>query len=125
MGSPSKKSLIAGVAALVILIVASLLFFWERDATRGLERFPATTYFERPANLQGNRYSIDAWIESQLVWREGVGRILEVRLAQENGRVAVFVPAELDRNLYVGQRYRMAVRVQDGGVIYVQNLIKH
>jgi len=125
MRQPSKRLLIVG-AALFVALIATGFFLWSGTARfRGLESFPAATYLESPANLHGNRYLLDAWIESQLVWREDVGRVLEVRSSNGGGKVAVFVPASLDRNLYVGQRYRMDVRVQRGGLIQVQDLKKY
>jgi hypothetical protein len=121
----SKRLLIIVCVLLVALLAAGSFMFLGQKRFRGLESFPATTYLETPANLQGNRYLLDAWIESQLVWREETGRILEVRPANGQAKVAVFVPAALDRNLYVGQRYRMDVRVQRGGLIHVHDLEKY
>ena len=125
MSVTSKKLLIAGCVVGAVLLAAGLFFGMGKGRFRGLESFPSVTYLESPDNLRGNRYLLDAWIESQLVWREETGRVMEVRPASGSGKVADFVPASLNQNLYVGQRYRMDVRVQRGGLIHVQHLEKY
>lgn len=125
MNSSPKRFLVFVIVAVVVLFAGGLFLVLSQGKFRGLEPFPVGTYLESPANLHGNRYVLDAWIESQLVWREAVGRILEVRPADGQPKVAVFVAVSLPQNLYVGQRYRMDVRVKSGGLIYVQDLEKY
>lgn len=125
MTLPLRRYLIPSCILAVALLAGGFFLFFGAGKFRNLEAFPSTTYLESPANLYGNRYLLDAWIDSQLVWREEVGRILEVRPADGQGKLAVYVPENLPRNLYVGQRYRMDVRVQRGGLIHVHDLEKY
>jgi hypothetical protein len=122
----SLKRFYVPVGILVIgLLGLGFFVLFGQSKFRGLEAFPAATYLESPVNLHGNRYLLDAWIDGQLVWREGVGRILEVRPASGQGKLAIYVPENLKQNLYVGQRYRMDVTVKQGGLIHVQDLEKY
>lgn len=122
---PPKKRFLIGGCLLLIAVVAVLGAVFGRGKFRDFDRFPTAAYLEAPANLQGNKYVLDAWIESQLHWREEVGRLVEVRPASGQEKVAVFVPAALEQNLYVGQRYHMKVSVRRGGLLHVQDLQKY
>lgn len=82
------------------------------------------SYLKQPGNFLGNTYAISAQIDSQLEWREGVGRILAVRCENSESRIPVFVPVTAGNNLHVGQRYEMRVSIRKGGLIYVENLRK-
>ncbi len=90
------------------------------------ESFPVAAYSDAPDNLQGNRYTLEAEIDAQLQWREGVGRLLSVRpLGQENAtRLPVFIADSLNANLMVAQRYRFELTVRHGGLLYVTALRK-
>ena len=90
------------------------------------EPFPVSTYLDAPDNLQGNRYTLDAEIETQLEWKEGVGRLLAVHpLAAEAGvRLPVFIADSLQANLMTAQRYRLELTVRRGGLLYVNALRK-
>lgn len=125
MNASSKRFLIPVLIGLLILLGGGLYSILGSGRIGRLQALPVAAYLENPENLRGNRYSFDAWIEGQLVWREDVGRLLEVRPADETSRVAVYVPAELDQNLYVGQRYLLDVRIQRGGLIHVRTLEKY
>lgn len=91
------------------------------------EPFPVTAYLEAPANLQGNRYTLDAEIDAQLQWKEGTGRLLSVRpIAADTAanRLPVFIADSLNANLMVAQRYRFELTVRGGGLLYVNALRK-
>lgn len=88
------------------------------------EPFPVRTFFSAPDNLQGNRYVIEAEIDQQINWREGVGRLIAVRTLKDNVRVPIFISDSLKANLLVAQRYRFEITVRKGGLIYVEGLKK-
>jgi hypothetical protein len=90
------------------------------------ETFPVSSYLEAPENLQGNRYTLDAEIETQLRWAEGTGRLLAVRpLSGGAGeRLPVFIADSLNANLMVAQRYRFELTVRHGGLLHVTSLRK-
>lgn len=91
----------------------------------GLEPLPAAAYREHPAQFLGNHYRLDAQMEGQLAWREGVGKVITVSpLYDADLSLPVFLPEGLEENLHVGQRYRMRVRVGEGGLLQVSVLKK-
>jgi hypothetical protein len=92
----------------------------------GGEAFPVPVYLEAPDNLLGNRYSLDAEIDSQLRWQEGVGRLVAVRPLEgdSSARLPLFVADSLQSNLMVAQRYRFEISVGRGGLLTVVALRK-
>ena len=40
-------------------------------------------------------------------------------------RLPVYVPDGVSDNLHIGQRYKMRARIEQGGLIYVENLRKY
>jgi len=91
---------------------------------RSGEPFPVHAFLAAPDNLQGNRYRLDAEIDAQLNWREGVGRIIAVRPLKDDARLPVFIADSLKANLLVAQRYRFIITVRKGGLLYVEQLEK-
>lgn len=88
------------------------------------EPFPVRSFLSAPDNLQGNRYLLEAEIDQQLNWREGVGRLIAVRTLQDGTRLPVFISDTLKANLLVAQRYRFEISVRKGGLLYVERLKK-
>ncbi len=91
---------------------------------RSGEPFPVRAFLAAPDNLQGNRYELDAEIDAQLNWREGVGRIIAVRPLKDDARLPIFIADSLKANLLVAQRYRFEITVRKGGLLYVEHLDK-
>lgn len=112
--------------ALPILAAAGLCLLASGCAKQGGEAFPVATYLDSPDNLQGNRYTLEGEIDSQIEWREGVGRLLAVRpLSGEPGvRLSVFIADSLNANLMVAQRYRFELTVRRNGLLQVTSLRK-
>lgn len=110
----------------LLALSASLALLAFGCARQSHETFPVSSYLEAPENLQGNRYTLDAEIESQLRWAEGTGRLLAVRpLTGEAGdRLPVFIADSLNANLMVAQRYRFELTVRHGGLLHVTALRK-
>ncbi len=91
---------------------------------RSGEPFPVRAFLSAPDNLQGNRYQLEAEIDAQLNWREGVGRLIAVRTLREDARLPVFIADSMKANLLVAQRYRFDITVRKGGLLYVERLKK-
>ena len=106
----------------IILVLGSLALL--AGCGRSGEPFPVRAFLAAPDNLQGNRYRLDAEIDAQLNWREGVGRIIAVRPLKEDARLPVFIADSLKTNLLVAQRYRFIITVRKGGLLYVEQLEK-
>jgi len=128
------RSFLSPVARLCLPPLASfaLLFLASGCARQSGEPFPVEAYLVSPDNLQGNRYTLDAEIDAQLEWREGVGRLLSVHPLQgkssksgtSSERLPLFIAESLDANLMVAQRYRFELTVRRGGLLYVNSLRK-
>ena len=88
------------------------------------EAFPVGSYLEAPANLQGNRYVLEAEIDAQLQWREGVCRLIAVKPLREAARLPLFIADSLETNLMVAQRYRFQLTVRRDGLLHVDRLEK-
>lgn len=112
--------------SLPVLALAALALLAPGCARQTNEPFPVAAYLDAPDNLQGNRYSLDAEIDAQLQWREGVGRLLAVRplSAEAGARLPVFIADSLHANLMVAQRYRFELTVRHGGLLHVTALRK-
>lgn len=91
---------------------------------RSGEPFPVRAFIAAPDNLQGNRYQLEAEVDAQLNWREGVGRIIAVRPLKDDARLPVFIADSLKTNLLIAQRYRFDITVRKGGLLYVEHLEK-
>lgn len=107
-------------------VLASLLvalFVTACGGPKG-EPFPVDAYLTAPGNLQGNRYTLDAEIDSQLDWSENVGRLIAVRPIGHDQRLPVFITDSLNANLMVAQRYRFELTVRKGGLLTVTALKK-
>lgn len=111
------------VRSLLLVTVTSALLF-AAGCGRSGEPFPVSAFLSAPDNLQGNRYTLEAEIDQQLNWREGVGRLIAVRTLREDARLPVFIADSMQTNLLVAQRYRFEVSVRKGGLLYVERLKK-
>lgn len=111
------------VRTLLLATVVSTLLFVSGCGRSG-EPFPVRAFLSAPDNLQGNRYTLEAEIDQQLNWREGLGRLIAVRTLREDARLPVFIADSMQVNLLVAQRYRFEVSVRKGGLLYVERLKK-
>ena len=118
MRSFPSPAILASVLALFCLLPGC--------ARQSGESFPVPAYLEAPDNLQGNRYTLDAEIDSQLELKEGVGRLLAVRPLGSGSatRLPLFISDALQANLMVAQRYRFELTVRRGGLLHVTALRK-
>ncbi len=125
MRSP-RSSAVSRPILVTALCVAALGFLAPGCARQGDESFPVPSYVEAPDNLQGNRYTLEAEIDAQLQWKEGVGRLLSVRPldGKDAPRLPLFIADSLNANLMVAQRYRFELTVRRGGLLYVTALRK-
>lgn len=90
-----------------------------------LETLPAQEFLEKPIDFLGNTYSVRAQIDSQIKWEKGVGRILAVLPDTSSKRLPVYVPEAVGSNIHIGQRFEMRVRIEEGGLVYVEALRKY
>lgn len=124
MSEKNKIIVPAGIAIGVLVLFAVTLFAFKNQRFSGLEELPIESYRSSPENHLGNSYLLEAQIDSQLSWSEGVGRILSVVPNGYTNRIVVFVSDEISKSLHVGQRYRMSVSIVTDGLIKVDDLEK-
>ena len=114
------------VFAGTLLCVAALTFSsCSGGEFSNLETLSAQQFLEKPIDFLGNTYSVRAQIDSQIKWEKGVGRILAVLPEGSSKRLPVFVSEVVGDNIHIGQRFEMRVRIQEGGLVYVEALRKY
>ncbi|MFA6962051.1 MAG: hypothetical protein WC205_14950 [Opitutaceae bacterium] len=118
---PTSKRFVMRLSLLVSLLAP--LFFLTGCGRSG-EPFPVRAFLAAPDNLQGNRYELEAEIDQQINWREGLGRLIAVRTLRDDARLPLFIADSMKANLLVAQRYRFEVTVRKGGLLYVERLKK-
>lgn len=92
----------------------------------GMDSLPVLEFKQNPTNFIGNRYALAVQIDSQLAWREGVGRILAVTPIDDSSlAIPVFLPDALEETLHVGQRYHLRLRVDKEGLIVIDELQRY
>lgn len=124
LATPMPLSPMRFVTRFSLLAALLAALFLVSGCGRSGEPFPVRAYLTAPDNLQGNRYTLEAEIDQQLNWREGLGRIIAVRTLREDARLPVFIADSMKANLLVAQRYRFEVSVRKGGLLYVEHLKK-
>ena len=125
-GTPSMSLSPMRFAPRFVLLaaLAAPLLFLSSGCGRSGEPFPVRAFLSAPDNLQGNRYELEAEIDAQLNWREGVGRLIAVRTLREDARLPISISDSMKANLLVAQRYRFEITVRKGGLLYVERLKK-
>ncbi len=122
--NPMPLSSMRLVSRFVVSAAMAASLFLVSGCRPSGEPFPVRAFLTAPDNLQGNRYDLEAEIDQQLNWREGVGRLIAVRTLQGDVRLPVFISDSLNANLLVAQRYRFEITVRKGGLLYVERLKK-
>lgn len=111
---------------IVLIALSAVSFLTACGGDRSnLELLPINNYLEKPGDFLGNRYMLRAQINEQLKWEKGLGRVLAVVAEGSDARLPVFVPESVAENLHVGQRYEMQAIIEEGGLIYVEELHKY
>ncbi len=89
------------------------------------EPLPLEAYLGNERNFAGNRYQLNARVDSQLAFDASRGRILAVEPQETQARVVVFVPATIEASISANQRLKLVVSVREGGLLEVESLKKY
>jgi len=108
---------------LTTLVLLAFFAFSAGACSHG-EPFPVADYVKSPDDLEGNHYVLEAEVFAQIKVQEGVGRLISVHPLKDKTPLALFIPETLDANLLVAQRYRFALLVRKGGLLYVTKMDK-
>ncbi|HAV14127.1 MAG TPA: hypothetical protein DCX06_11645 [Opitutae bacterium] len=121
----SAKSLQSALLCVILLVISSVFISCSNGDFSNLETLPTKQYLENPVDFLGNTYSVKAQIDSQIKWEKEVGRILAVIPEGSSIRLPVFVPDAVGNNIHIGQRFELRVRIEEGGLVYVEALRKY
>jgi hypothetical protein len=124
MKSKSKLPILFLIFPFVIAAIVAVFLVMRSQSSESLEVFPVAMYKSNPANFYGNRYLLECQVDAQLAFKERVGRLVAVRPDFDRSRLAVFIPHDVPVNLHVQQRYKMAVYINNDGLIEAENLEK-
>jgi len=105
------------------------VFFFQRggDPYRTVEKLRPGDYLENANSLRGNIYQLEGVITASLGSSPEKGRLFSLRTSQGELEfpLPILVPPEYrELNLQKGQRYRLKVRVNDNGLMEVEEMTK-
>jgi len=119
---------LVATAVLIVLAGAGAFFFQkENNPYRTVEILKPGDYMENANSLRGNTYQLEGVISSSLGSSPERGRLFSLRIsyADKEWPLPILVPRDYrDLNLQKGQRYRLKVRVNDGGLLEVEEMTK-
>jgi hypothetical protein len=94
-----------------------------RDGGGPTSPFPVKEYLESANSLRGNKYKLEATVDTTLEVLQNVGRLYSVESGGD--MLPVFVPASLNgTNVERGQKLHFRVHVTDTGLIHVEDIRK-
>ena len=114
-------------AVLVLGAIGAFLIQKDSEPYRTVEPLKPADYFENANSLRGNTYRLEGVIANSLGWSQEKGRLFSLRIAhgdKESPLPILVPPAYREINLQKGQRYRLKVRVNDAGLLEVEELTK-
>jgi len=126
--TPSKLifSLVIGFLALAGVGA----YFFQKDANpfRTVEKLNPSDYYENANSLRGNVYQIEGMILNSLAWNPEKGRLFSIRVItgdSKNWPLPILIPSSLRQiNIQKNQTYRAKVRINDSGILLVEEVQK-
>lgn len=116
------------VAVFVVLGAGgAFLFQKDGDPYRTVEKLKPADYLENSNSLRGNTYQLEGVIASSLGSSPEKGRLFSLRTSygDKDWPLPILVPPGYrDLNLQKGQRYRVKVRVNDAGLLQIEEMTK-
>ena len=118
-----------GVVALFLLLGALGAFIFQKgsDPYRTVELLKPQDYLENANSLRGNVYQLEGVIANSLGSTPEKGRLFSLRIThgEEEWPLPVLVPPDYrNMNLQKGQRYRIKVKVNQGGLLEIEEMTK-
>lgn len=113
-----------------LLVLGALgAFFLQKDSNpyRTIEPLKPADYLENANSLRGNTYRLEGIIAASLGWSQEKGRLFSIKVSQgeKDFPLPILVPASYrEINLQKGQRYRLKVRVNDVGLLEIEEMSK-
>ena len=91
---------------------------------RTLPDFPVEEFVQNSQALEGNTYRLNGQVESLILRKEGLGRVISVLVKEGEIPVAAVVPLSVTANLEKGLRIVASVRVGKNGMLVMQEFVK-
>ena len=107
--------------------VGAFLLIQGGDPYRTTERLQPRNYLENSNSLRGNTYKLEGVILNSLGWSPQTGRLFSLRTADDDGAfpLPILVPSDYrDLNIQKGQRYQIKVKVNEAGLLEVEEMTK-
>ncbi|HSI83102.1 MAG: hypothetical protein ACAI35_05505 [Candidatus Methylacidiphilales bacterium] len=119
------------IALLLLLISGSVagayyIYSFGSDPFRSLQVLEIKNLFDSPSSLMGNTYKVEGTIEEQMKISRG-GRIFSIEAKDGSTQqfIPILVPSTMNKvQIYKGQKYLFKVKVDEQGVLYVQEMTK-
>ena len=113
----------------VVILGAGGSFFLQKEGNpyRTVEKLKPGDYLENANSLRGNTYQLEGVIASSLGSSQEKGRLFSLRApyGEKEWPLPILVPPGFrDLNLQKGQRYRLKIRVNDLGLLEVEEMTK-
>jgi hypothetical protein len=126
--TPSKTLFFVVLAFLTLAGVGA--YFFQKDANpyRTVEKLIPSDYYENANSLRGNVYQIEGTILNSLAWNPEKGRLFSIRVTtgdSKNWPLPILIPSSLRQiNIQKNQSYRAKVRINDSGILLVEEVQK-
>ena len=126
--TPSKHLFILVFAFLALAGVGA--YFFQKDANpyRTVEKLSPSDYYENANSLRGNVYQIEGTILNSLAWNPEKGRLFSIRVTTDDSKnwpLPILIPSSLRQiNIQKNQSYRAKVRINDSGILLVEEVQK-
>ena len=119
----STLLIVIAVVCLVVVVVAVLK--WRSNSLSGLERFPCFRLYGQARRFPWQHVFPAGADRHTVKMAAGHRGILAVEVEGAAAPLPVFIPENAGGNIQPGQRFDMRVQIQDGGLIYVEDLRKY
>lgn len=107
-------------------LIGSLFVIIEReDESSNLPDFPVNKFAKNPMNYRGNKYLLEGEVLARLAFKQEIGHVVTFKTEQAETRIPVLIPIDKAEGLYVGQRYRLTISIDEKGNLYAESLQKY
>ena len=126
--TPAKSLFFVAFAFLAFAGIGA--YFFQKDANpyRTVERLVPSDYYENANSLRGNVYQIEGTILNSLAWNPEKGRLFSIRVSTGDSKswpLPILIPSSLRQiNIQKNQSYRAKVRINDSGILLVEEVQK-
>lgn len=125
---PRKKFnlIVGGSAALIAVLVILLVYNITSDSYRTLENLNVRELQDNHESLYGGEYKLVGIVDADLGNQPGKGKLVAFRDKESGEIVPVLLSGgeSFGVNIAKGQTYVMAVKVQQGGILWSDNIEK-